>query len=189
MIPAREVVPVTEESGSMFRVKSVMCSPMASIEARSSVFARNDKLASSLRSRRNSVSPIAGNSLPCCKTISGGGGGKPTLGRKVGLTEGWYLPTPDLHDLPNKSRVLATVCCVAKRGLLLLITSAIHRPSRFDLDYLLRGPLCGYHIGPIATDGIRLRVPLYVSFHLVALTLVTPRNPSNLSVVLRFLSH
>ena len=50
MIPVREVVAVTEESGSMFRVKSAMCSPMASIEARSAAFARNDKLASSLRS-------------------------------------------------------------------------------------------------------------------------------------------
>ena len=49
MIPAREIVAVTEESGSMFRVKSAMCSPMASIEARSAAFARNDKLASSLR--------------------------------------------------------------------------------------------------------------------------------------------
>ena len=50
MIPAREVVVVTEESGSMFRVKSAMCSPMASIEARSAAFARNDRLDSCLRS-------------------------------------------------------------------------------------------------------------------------------------------
>ena len=34
----------------MFRVKLAMCSPMASIEAKSAAFARNDKLASSLRS-------------------------------------------------------------------------------------------------------------------------------------------
>ena len=50
MIPAREVVAVTEESGSMFRVRSAMCSPIACIEARSAEFARNDKLASSLGS-------------------------------------------------------------------------------------------------------------------------------------------
>ena len=60
MTPAREVVAVTEESGSMFRVKSAICSPMASIEARSAAFARNDKFASSLSSSCSSVT----NSLP-----------------------------------------------------------------------------------------------------------------------------